>query len=76
MPVLHSKPDAVLRYADAVLTISPEIVEDRSLRAVLRAQNGDREGALADVDWLLEHRPAGVDLDRVNEFRQLLQRAE
>jgi regulator of sirC expression with transglutaminase-like and TPR domain len=68
--------DAVLRYADAVLVISPEMIEDRSLRAVLRAQNGNRAGALADIDWLLENRPEGVDLDRVREFRELLQRGE
>lgn len=68
--------DAVLRYADAVLVISPETIEDRSLRAVLRAQNGNRAGALADIDWLLENRPEGIDLDRVREFRALLERGE
>jgi regulator of sirC expression with transglutaminase-like and TPR domain len=70
----NSDTDAVLRYADAVLTISPEVIEDRSLRAVLRAQGGDRAGALVDIDWLLEKRPEGIDLDRVREFRELLQR--
>ncbi len=68
--------DAVLRYANAVLTISPEMWEDRSLRIGLRVKNGNTAGALADLDWLLEHRPEGVDLDRVREYRARVQRGE
>jgi regulator of sirC expression with transglutaminase-like and TPR domain len=65
---------AVLRYLDAVLAVAPETVEDRSMRAVLRRDVGDRAGALADIDWLLQNQPEGVDLDRVREFRQLIER--
>jgi serine protease Do len=63
---------AALRYADAVLTISPDSAIDRGLRAGLRLQNRDRKGALEDVDWLLEHRPDGVNLDRVRQMKRFL----
>jgi len=31
------------------------------------------EQGLADVDWVLEKKPAGVDLDRVRQLKQALQ---
>ena len=67
---------AVLRYVDALLTVSPDLVPERSMRAVLRHQTGDRAGAQADIDWLLKHQPEGIDLDRVRQFKELLDRGE
>jgi serine protease Do len=64
----------MLRYLDVLLTLSPDAAEERWTRSLLRYQNGDRQGALEDSDWLLEHRPAGVKMDRVQEFRRLLTR--
>jgi serine protease Do len=64
------------RYLDAVLTVNPEAGEERGLRAGLRFQAGDKEGALKDVDWLLEHQPEGIDLDRLRQLRRLLMRPE
>jgi regulator of sirC expression with transglutaminase-like and TPR domain len=66
----------MLRYADAILTLQPDAAETRAMRASLRAQQGDREGALADVDWLLEKEPEGIDLDRLRAFRKQLMRPE
>ncbi len=59
-----------LRYLDAILTATPNAVEERLMRAGGRWQNGNRDGALEDVDWLLAHEPDGVDLDRVRELRR------
>jgi regulator of sirC expression with transglutaminase-like and TPR domain len=69
-------PASMLRYLDAVLTITPSSGEDRIGRAVLRAQNGDRDGALSDLDWIIENKPAGLDLDKVREFRERLGRPQ
>jgi hypothetical protein len=44
------------------------------MRAIVRAQARDRDGALEDVDWLLEKEPEGVDLERLRQFRQALTR--
>ena len=46
------------------------------MRAGGRWQTGDLDGALRDIDWLLERKPAGVDLDRVRELRRLVTQEE
>ena len=64
----------LLRYMDAILTVTPEAAEERWMRAVLRYQNGERAGARADVDWLLAREPDGVPLERVRELQRALER--
>jgi regulator of sirC expression with transglutaminase-like and TPR domain len=66
---------AVLRYLDALLAISPEAHRARFDRAMLRSQNGDRAGAVADADWLLEHPAEGLDRGALQDFRAFLDRA-
>jgi regulator of sirC expression with transglutaminase-like and TPR domain len=68
--------DAVLRYLDTILVVAPDSAEDRMARALLRYQTGRRPGALEDADWLLEHQPPGLDVDRLQEFRRMLERPE
>lgn len=65
---------AVIRYLDALLTLEPERGYERFLRGVLLYQTGRRADAIADAEWLLDKRPDDVDLDKVQEFRQLLDR--
>jgi regulator of sirC expression with transglutaminase-like and TPR domain len=66
----------MLRYVNAIVTIDPESAVERGLRAGLRYQSGDRKGALQDVDWLLEHQPEGLDVERVRAFRRVLTQPE
>jgi regulator of sirC expression with transglutaminase-like and TPR domain len=63
---------ASLRYLDAILTIEPQAHDERWVRAVFRFQSGQREGAFADCDFLLDANPPDADLDRVRELRKLL----
>ena len=65
--------DGMLRYVDAILTITPASPSERWIRAVLRYEMGHHEGALVDVDWLLDNNPGEVPLERVRELRRLLQ---
>ena len=65
--------DGSLRYLDAILTLSPEGAEERAMRALLRHQAGRRQEALEDVNWLLDHKPDGVDTERLLEFRRVLE---
>jgi regulator of sirC expression with transglutaminase-like and TPR domain len=65
-----------LRYLDAILAIAPDSAQERWMRAVLRFQTGEREGALEDADWLLKQQPADFDLERVRELRRALQKEE
>jgi regulator of sirC expression with transglutaminase-like and TPR domain len=64
---------AGLRYLDAMVAIDSGAVQERWNRALLRFQTGDRRGALEDTDWLLEHGPPGLNMDRIREFRQMFE---
>jgi regulator of sirC expression with transglutaminase-like and TPR domain len=65
-----------LRYLDTILAIAPESAQERALRAAARFQTGNKRGALEDVDWLLDHQPDGVNLDRIHELRRLITRPD
>jgi len=41
-------------------------------RALLRLQNEDQSGGRLDLEWLLEKRPRGIDLDRVEQLLRSL----
>ncbi len=77
MGVAGAKEDAeaLLSYIETVLVIDPESAEDRWFRAVLRYQTGRIDEAKEDANWLLQERPDGVDLQRVQQFLGVLQRA-
>jgi serine protease Do len=62
----------MLRYLDALLAVEPASHEERWVRAVLRYQAGQRVGALADCDDLIQRVDADADLDRVRDLRRLL----
>lgn len=64
--------EEMLRYVEAVTELTPEEAQTRWIRAVLRFQTKRRDGAIEDCDWLLEHRPAGMNLERVEELRRIL----
>jgi regulator of sirC expression with transglutaminase-like and TPR domain/S1-C subfamily serine protease len=68
--------EGMLRYLNAILAVAPQSAEERGLRAALLFQMNDRAGALRDVDWLLEHSPEGLDVERVRQFRRMLTQPE
>jgi serine protease Do len=68
--------DGMLRYLNAIIAVAPDAAEHRGLRALLRHKAGDRDGALQDVDWLLEHSPEGLNVEALQEFRRQLTRPE
>ncbi len=56
-----------LHYVDLLVAVSPEPT-DRLARLRLRLQRGDAAGVREDARWLLQARPAGVDLERLSEL--------
>jgi regulator of sirC expression with transglutaminase-like and TPR domain len=68
--------DGMSRYLDVIVALAPDDAQPRLLRAALHYRAGRRDAALADVNWLLEHEPKGMDRDAVLELRQLLDRPE
>lgn len=65
---------ALLRYCGAILAIDADSASERWMRAVLSLQSNRRDTARADVEWLLDKKPAGIDLERVQELRERLER--
>ncbi len=63
---------ASLPYLDLLLAVSPNDALEHWRRASLRLQAGERSRARDDLQWLLEKRPAGFDLERVDELYQSL----
>ena len=62
--------EAMLGYSEAVVAIEPDDIQSRGLRAVLRFQTGRRAAALADLDWILDKPPEGIDLDELRAMRE------
>lgn len=66
-------PPGALSYLNLLLEIEPEAIEARFQRALVQAQTENFEGAKQDLDWLLEKRPAGINYNRLLQFREALE---
>jgi S1-C subfamily serine protease/regulator of sirC expression with transglutaminase-like and TPR domain len=65
-------PEQAEDYLELLLAIEPEAAYERFQRAILRVQSSEVAGAKEDLDWLLEHRPPGLDYFRLEQFRESL----
>ena len=65
-------PEQAGDYLELLLAIQPEAAYERFQRAILRVQSDDIAGAKEDFDWLLEHRPPGLDYLKLEQFRASL----
>lgn len=61
-----------LKYLDVILSLDPDASTERWSRGMLRLRNGDDAGSKEDLKWLLDHGPAGIDLERVGEIYRSL----
>ncbi|MGQ0637539.1 MAG: transglutaminase family protein [Planctomycetaceae bacterium] len=68
--------NAMLRYCDCIIAISPDAWRERWLRAMLAYGARRFADASRDVDWLLQRRPQGLDLNQVDDLRRALEQAE
>ncbi|MEM6279245.1 MAG: tetratricopeptide repeat protein [Verrucomicrobiota bacterium] len=62
-------PDGAANYLELLLAIEPQAARERFQRALLRMQEDNLQGAREDIDWLLEHKPPGLDYGRLEVFR-------
>ncbi|MDB5341615.1 MAG: peptidase and chymotrypsin/Hap [Planctomycetaceae bacterium] len=67
---------AMLRYIETLVELDPTAAPQRWLRAVFRFELGMLDEALIDTNWLLQTSPEGVDLSRVKELQQLIERRQ
>ena len=66
----------MLRYLSGILTLSPDSAQDRMLRAYFLYQTGRGREAIEDLAWLIEHEPEEINLERVRELRERIEREE
>jgi regulator of sirC expression with transglutaminase-like and TPR domain len=66
-----SASDAV-RYLDAIVALNSDSAPDRLNRARLQMQRGDSAAAKVDLQWLIEHEPPGIDMERLGELYRSL----
>ena len=64
--------DAMYRYVDTILTLDPDAADYRAMRFEICAFSKRIEQARADAEWLLDKKPEGVNLQRVEEIRAQL----
>jgi serine protease Do len=63
----------MLRYVETIVSLDAENAEFRWFRAVLRYQTERHTEAFEDTTWLLDKRPAEIDLPRVRQLHRLLE---
>ncbi len=63
-----------LRYLEARIALQPDAFRLRGMRAVLHAEMGRRAAALADLDWILDAEPPGLDIEQVRRMRAFIER--
>ena len=66
--------ESMLRYVELMMALDSHSVQSRGMRAILRFETGRKKSAVADLDWFLEHRPENLDLDRIQQMRELFSR--
>jgi serine protease Do len=65
--------DSILRYLDTALVIEPDSLESRARRIDMRIRSGRIPEALVDIDWMLDKRPEGMDVNQVLQLRANLE---
>jgi len=65
--------DAVLRYLNTILVIAPDNLQSRARRIDIEIRSGRLQEALVDIDWMLDKRPEGMDVNRVLQLRSDLE---
>jgi regulator of sirC expression with transglutaminase-like and TPR domain len=65
--------DRQLRYVETLVAIEPDSAEFRAYRTDLRMRTQRLAEAIEDVDWFLEEKPPGADLERLQELRDVLE---
>jgi regulator of sirC expression with transglutaminase-like and TPR domain len=65
--------DSILRYLDTALVIQPDSLETRARRIDMRIRSGRISEALVDIDWMLDKRPEGMDVNQVLQLKANLE---
>jgi serine protease Do len=61
--------EALIRYENAMLALDPTLIRDRGLLAVCRWETGRTAAAVADLQIILDAKPADLDLDELRKMQ-------
>lgn len=61
-----------LGYVEVLLALDPADAQERLSRALLHLQTGAAQRAKPDLEWLLDHEPDGIRLERVRDLYERL----
>jgi len=61
--------EAILRYLSTSIAIDPDHVESRARRIEIELRTNRLEDAIADIDWMLDRRPEGMNVGQVLQLR-------
>ena len=67
--------NSVFRYVDMIVRIDPENPAYRAERIDTQVRTNRFEDAIADIDWMLEKKPEGLDISQVRQLKSQLQSA-
>lgn len=75
-PQLETRNGAMeaLPYMDLLISLDPDAGRERLSRAMIRELQGNRLGAAADVGWMLEHLPDGIQTRQREMLEEWLQK--
>lgn len=65
--------DALRRYIDTILAIDAEHLEARAFRIDLNIRSKRFKDAVSDIDWMLNKKPAGLEVEQVLRLRGQLE---
>jgi serine protease Do len=65
-------PADAVRYLDLIVALTPDSVPDRVARFRARLQSGNTSGAKEDLQWLIERKPRGMDVEQLKELYRSL----
>ena len=61
--------DSILRYLSTALVIDPENIENRAMRIEIQVRTQRLKAAISDIDWMLEKKPEGMNIQRVLQIK-------
>ena len=57
-----------LNYVNLLIELDPDDPQERLSRAILNIQNKQEQNAKSDLEWLLQTKPEGIHLQRIQEL--------
>ena len=67
--------EGMLRFLEGLVALSPESINFRGLRAVVRSETGRKAAAISDLDWILQQPLAPADMARIRDMRKYFERS-